>query len=136
MAERESLESALARVRFFVDADDREWVVRYPVEPFATLELVPLSVASMAADLLGESAELVVLSSAYLGHRQVIAECFGLDESRLRSFTSDSPFSRSSSDESSTVRSGRCRKPRWRDWSRRCSPRSPRSWPPIRARRG
>ena len=92
MAERESLESALARVRFFVDADDREWIVRYPAEPFATLELVPLSVASMAADLLGESAELVVLSSAYLGHRQVIAECFGLDESRLRSFTSDSPF--------------------------------------------
>ena len=92
MAERESLESALARVRFFVDADDREWIVRYPAEPFATLELVPLSVASMAADLLGESAELVVLSSAYLGHRRVIAECFGLDESRLRSFTSDSPF--------------------------------------------
>jgi Rad3-related DNA helicase len=92
MAERESLESALARVRFFVDADDREWTVRYPNEPFATLELVPLSVASMAADLLGESAELVVLSSAYLGHRKVIAECFGLDESRLRSFASDSPF--------------------------------------------
>ena len=92
MAERESLESALARVRFFVDADDREWVVRYPVEPFATLELVPLSVASMAADLLGESAELVVLSSAYLGHRRVIAECFGLDASKLRSFASDSPF--------------------------------------------
>jgi len=92
MAERESLESALARVRFFVDADDREWIVRYPAEPFATLELVPLSVASMAADLLGESAELVVLSSAYLGHRRVIAECFGLDESKLRSFASDSPF--------------------------------------------
>ena len=92
MAERESLESALAHVRFFVDADDREWIVRYPAEPFATLELVPLSVASMAADLLGESAELVVLSSAYLGHRQVIAECFGLDESKLRSFASDSPF--------------------------------------------
>ena len=92
MAERESLESALARVRFFVDADDREWIVRYPAEPFATLELVPLSVASMAADLLGESAELVVLSSAYLGHRKVIAECFGLDESKLRSFASDSPF--------------------------------------------
>ena len=92
MAERESLESALARVRFFVDADDREWIVRYPAEPFATLELVPLSVASMAADLLGESAELVVLSSAYLGHRRVIAECFGLDASKLRSFASDSPF--------------------------------------------
>src|SRR5215467_459878 len=92
MAERESLESALARVRFFVDAEDREWIVRYPVEPFATLELVPLSVASMASDLLSESADLVVLSSAYLGHRQVIAECFGLDESRLRSLASDSPF--------------------------------------------
>jgi len=92
MAERESLETALARVRFFVDAEDREWIVRYPADPFATLELVPLSVASMAGDLLSESAELVVLSSAYLGHRRALAECFGLDESRLRSFSSDSPF--------------------------------------------
>ena len=33
MAERESLETALARVRFFVDAEDREWIVRYPAEP-------------------------------------------------------------------------------------------------------
>jgi Rad3-related DNA helicase len=92
MAERESLETALARVRFFVDAEDREWIVRYPAEPFATLELVPLSVASMAGELLSEAAELVVLSSAYLGHRRALAECFGLDESRLRSFASDSPF--------------------------------------------
>ena len=92
MAERESLETALARVHFFVDADDREWIVRYPAEPFATLELVPLSVASMAAELLSEAADLVVLSSAYLGHRRALAECFGLDESKLRSFASDSPF--------------------------------------------
>jgi len=92
MAERESLESALARVRFFVDAEDREWIVRYPVEPFATLELVPLTVASMAGELLSEAADLVVLSSAYLGHRAALAECFGLDEARLRSFASDSPF--------------------------------------------
>jgi Rad3-related DNA helicase len=92
MAERESLETALARVRFFVDAEDREWIVRYPAEPFATLELVPLSVASMAGELLSEAADLVVLSSAFLGHRRALAECFGLDESRLRSFASDSPF--------------------------------------------
>jgi ATP-dependent DNA helicase DinG len=92
MAERESLETALARIRFFVDAEDREWIVRYPADPFATLELVPLSVASMAGDLLSEAAELVVLSSAYLGHRRALAECFGLDESKLRSFASDSPF--------------------------------------------
>src|SRR5262249_38061665 len=90
-AEGESLESALARVRFFVDAEDREWIVRYPVEPFATLELVPLTVASMAGELLSEAADLVVLSSAYLGHRAALAECFGLDEARLRSFASDSP---------------------------------------------
>jgi len=92
MAERESLETALARVRFFVDAEDREWIVRYPAEPLATLELVPLSVASMAGELLSEAADLIVLSSAFLGHRQALAECLGLDESRLRSFASDSPF--------------------------------------------
>ena len=92
MAERESLESALARVRYFVDAENREWIVRYPAEPFATLELVPLTVASMAGELLSEAADLVVLSSAYLGHRAALAECFGLDEARLRSFASDSPF--------------------------------------------
>jgi Rad3-related DNA helicase len=92
MAERESLESALARVRFFVDAEDREWIVRYPAEPFATLELVPLSVASMAGELLSEAADLVVLSSAFLGHRAALAECFGLDEAKLRAFASASPF--------------------------------------------
>jgi Rad3-related DNA helicase len=92
MAERESLETALARVRFFVDADDREWIVRYPAEPGATLELVPLTVASMASELLSEAADVVVLSSAYLGHRRAIAECFGLDESGLASLASDSPF--------------------------------------------
>jgi hypothetical protein len=92
MAEREGLETALARVRFFVEAEDREWIVRYPAEPLATLELVPLSVASMAGELLSEAADLIVLSSAFLGHRQALAECFGLDESRLRSFASDSPF--------------------------------------------
>src|SRR5439155_626113 len=50
MAERESLETALARVHFFVDAEDREWIVRYPAEPGATLELVPLTVASLARE--------------------------------------------------------------------------------------
>src|SRR5262245_40607149 len=92
MAERESLEAALACVRFFVDSEDREWIVRYPADPGAALELVPLTVASMASELLRETADLVVLSSAYLGHRGTIAECFGLDEGGLRTFASDSPF--------------------------------------------
>src|SRR3989442_528203 len=92
LAERETLEAALARIRFFVDAEDREWVVRYPPEPGATLELVPLTVTSMARDLLTESAELVVLSSAYLGHRSALAESLGLDEAAVRSFSSESPF--------------------------------------------
>jgi ATP-dependent DNA helicase DinG len=92
LTERESLEAALARVRFFVDAEDREWVVRYPHEPGATLELLPLTVASMASELLRESADLVVLSSAYLGHRSALAESLGLEESAVRSFASDSPF--------------------------------------------
>src|SRR4030095_15232369 len=92
LAERETLEAALARMRFFVDAEDREWVVRYPREPGATLELVPLTVTSMARELLTESAELVVLSSAYLGHRSALAESLGLDEGAVRSFSSHSPF--------------------------------------------
>src|SRR5439155_22939160 len=92
MAEHEILEAALARIRFFVDAEDREWIVRYPPDIGATLELVPLTVTSMARDLLTESAELVVLSSAYLGHRSALAESLGLDEAAVRSFSSESPF--------------------------------------------
>ncbi|PYN03939.1 MAG: hypothetical protein DME07_05150 [Candidatus Rokuibacteriota bacterium] len=92
MAEHEILEAALARIRFFVDAEDREWIVRYPPDSGATLELVPLTVTSMARELLSESADLVVLSSAYLGHRSALAECFGLAEATVRSLTSDSPF--------------------------------------------
>jgi ATP-dependent DNA helicase DinG len=92
MAERDGLESALARIRFFVDAEDREWTVRYPPEPGATLELVPLTVSAMAGELLRDAAEFVVLSSAYLGHRSALAECLGLDEAAVRVFASDSPF--------------------------------------------
>ncbi len=92
LAQRDELEGALARLRFFVDAEDQEWVVRYPMDPAATLELVPLSVAPMAQALLAETAELTVLSSAYLGHRAVVAECFGLAEDGLRVFASPSPF--------------------------------------------
>ena len=92
LEQRDVLETALARLTFFVDAEDREWIVRYPDTPGATLELVPLSVGAMARELLGESAEVVVLSSAYLGHRAVLAECFDLDESELRRFTGASPF--------------------------------------------
>ena len=92
LAEREILEAALARIRYFVDAEDREWIVRYPPEPGATLELVPLTVTSMARELLSESADFVVLSSAYLGHRSALAESVGLEETAVRSFASDSPF--------------------------------------------
>ena len=92
MVEREVLEAALARIRFFVDAEDREWIVRYPPDSGATLELVPLTVTSMARELLSESADLVVLSSAYLGHRSTLAECFGLQEATVRSLRADSPF--------------------------------------------
>ena len=92
LAQRDELEGALARLRYFVDAEDQEWVVRYPPDPAATLELVPLSVAPMASALLADTAELTVLSSAYLGHRAVVAECFGLAEDGLRVFASPSPF--------------------------------------------
>jgi Rad3-related DNA helicase len=92
LSARDALDTALARVRFFVDAEEHEWVVRHPDVPAGALELVPLSVAPMAADLLFDAADLVVLMSAFLGHRAALAECFGLEAARTRSIRSDSPF--------------------------------------------
>ena len=90
--QRDDLEAALARVHFFLDAEAGEWIVRYPPDPAATLELVPLSVAVLARDLFAESAELVVLSSAHLGPKGALAECFGLDADAVRAFAGPSPF--------------------------------------------
>ena len=92
IAQRDDLEAALARVHFFLDAEDSEWIVRYPPDAPATLELVPLTVAAMVRELFAESAELVVLSSAHLGPRRAVAECFGLDEGGVRAFAGASPF--------------------------------------------
>jgi ATP-dependent DNA helicase DinG len=89
---RDALDGALARLRFFVGAGDSEWVVRYPTGTGATLELVPLEVTEHARELLGGCAELVVLSSAYLGPATVLAETFGLDAGAVRSFSVPSPF--------------------------------------------
>lgn len=92
LAQRDDLEAALARVHFFLDAGDSEWIVRYPPDAAATLELVPLTVVAMARELFAESAELVVLSSAHLGPKRALAECFGLDEGGVRAFAGASPF--------------------------------------------
>jgi Rad3-related DNA helicase len=92
LEQRDRLESALARITFFLEAEDREWIVRYPDIPGAELALVPLTVASMARGLFEECAEITVLSSAYLGHRAVLAEYFGLEEG-VRVFSTPSPFS-------------------------------------------
>ena len=92
LVQRDELESALARIRFFTESEEGEWVVRYPADLAATLELVPLTVAPIARELFAESAELTVLSSAFLGHRSVLAEGFGLDERGVRVFGSPSPF--------------------------------------------
>jgi len=92
LVQRDGLENALARIRFFVDGEDREWVVRYPPDAGATLELVPLTVTAMARDLLHDSAEFTVLSSAFLGHPRVLAEYFGFDADGARVFTCGSPF--------------------------------------------
>jgi ATP-dependent DNA helicase DinG len=75
-----------------MDAEDQEWVVRYPDAPDSALELAPLAVSAAAPELLWDAAEFVVLSSAYLGRREVLAECFGLAEDRTRAFRSSSPF--------------------------------------------
>jgi ATP-dependent DNA helicase DinG len=92
LEQREQLEGALARLTFFLDADDREWIVRYPEHAGAELALVPVTVAGMARALFAECAEVTVLSSAYLGHRAVLAEYFGLEEGEVRVFTTGSPF--------------------------------------------
>jgi len=92
LEQRETLEGALARITFFLEAEDREWIVRYPESAGAELALVPLTVAAMARDLFAECAEVTVLSSAYLGHRTVLAEYFGLAESDVRVCATPSPF--------------------------------------------
>ena len=92
LAERDTLESGLARIRFFVQATDREWSVRYPLAVDARLELSPLSVRGMASELLWDAADMTVLSSAFLGRREVLAECFGLEDDGIRTFAADSPF--------------------------------------------
>jgi ATP-dependent DNA helicase DinG len=89
---RDSLEGALARLRFFVESGEAEWVVRYPPEPAATFELVPLTVTAQARELLSECADLVVLSSAYLGPATALAESFGLDDGTVHGFSMPSPF--------------------------------------------
>ena len=92
LEQRDVLESALARITFFLDAGDREWIVRYADTAAAELALVPLTVASLAHELFEECADVIVLSSAYLGPRAVLAESLGLEESDVRVFSSGSPF--------------------------------------------
>jgi Rad3-related DNA helicase len=92
LARRDMLDNALARVGFFMDAPETEWVVRYPAGAAATLELVPLSVAPWAFELLFDAADITVLSSAFLGHHGALAECFGLDAGGVRTLRAPSPF--------------------------------------------
>lgn len=92
LGERDLLESALARLHFFLDAEDTGWVVRYPTEISAALELVPLTVSAMAPALLWDAAELIVLSTAFMGRPEAIAGYFGLEPEAVRAFASESPF--------------------------------------------
>ncbi|PYN99955.1 MAG: hypothetical protein DMD91_11535 [Candidatus Rokuibacteriota bacterium] len=89
---RDLLANALARIDTFLAERDQEWIVRYPDKPDASLELVPLSVATMARDLLFDAADLVFLSSAFLGHPSALADGFGLPASTIRMVRSSSPF--------------------------------------------
>ena len=92
LGQRDLLDTAIARIRAFLDSGDREWVVRYPPESEAALELVPLAVTALAQDLLVESADVVVLSSAYLGPAAVLADALGLDRERTQRLSVTSPF--------------------------------------------
>lgn len=87
---RDELESLVGRLRFFVGAAEREWVVRYP--DGGALELVPLEVRAEIREFLTECAELAVLSSASLGPREAAVEPLGLQPDEARAFTSPSPF--------------------------------------------
>jgi len=88
----DALAGALARMRAFVDASDKEWVIRYGLELDATLELTPLAVTGEARDLLRECAEITVLLSAYLGPAAVVAESLGFETDDVRVFATSSPF--------------------------------------------
>jgi Rad3-related DNA helicase len=92
LEQRDVLENALARLQVFLDAADTEWIVRYPDGLTSTLELVPLTVGGMAGTLLWDAAEIVVLSSAFLGRSEVIAGYFGLAPQAMQSFATPSPF--------------------------------------------
>jgi Rad3-related DNA helicase len=92
LAQRDLLESALARLHVFLDSGDTEWIVRYPTDAGAALELVPLTVSAMAPALLWDAADVVVLSTAFMGRREIIAGYFGLQAERVRAFASPSPF--------------------------------------------
>ena len=93
LEQRDRLESALARLHFFLDAAETEWVVRYPADDAgASLELVPLMVGAMAPALLWDAADVVVLSSAFMGRREIIARYFGLDAEAVHALSSGSPF--------------------------------------------
>jgi Rad3-related DNA helicase len=89
---RDALGSAVARLRSFAEGEDTEWVVRYPPDALAALELTPLGVAAQARALLTESADAVVLVSAYLGPPAVVAETLGFEADAVRAFASASPF--------------------------------------------
>jgi Rad3-related DNA helicase len=89
---RDALAGAVARLRYFVDAGAAEWIVRYATDVGATFELVPLEVTAHTRDLLTGCAELVVLSSAYLGPAAAVAESLGLDADAVRRFAVPSPF--------------------------------------------
>src|SRR5262245_43568731 len=93
LEQRDLLESVLARLRFFLDAEEAEWVVRYPESDVdAPLELQPLTVSAMAPALLWDAADVVVLSSAFMGRREIIAGYFGLDAESVHAVSSASPF--------------------------------------------
>lgn len=92
LGEQHRLEHGLAGLRYFIEATAREWVVRYPPAPDARLELIPLRVADTAPALLWDAADVTVLSSAFLGPREILAESLGLDADVVHTFSVESPF--------------------------------------------
>ena len=93
LGQRDLLESALARLHFFLDAEDTEWVVRYPVESDAALELVPLTVErdGARAPVGRGGARRAVDRPSWGGPRRSPATSASSPDA-VRAFASESPF--------------------------------------------
>ena len=136
LEQRDVLETALARITFFLDAEDREWIVRYPADarggPGARPAERGRHGARAPGGVRGRDRAVLGLPGPPRGPRRVLRSR-GVRAAALHRSTRRSCWS---SARSSIAPSARCRRPPCPGWSPRCSPRWRRSLPPIPPTRG